>query len=109
MLLSSAEEQALTDFCARVRARYGGRVSRLALFGSRARSDAHADSDIDVCVAIDDLTAAERRDVFGIAGDVLEEREVLLSAFVTSAEHLEHLRQRERALAEAIATEGIAL
>src|SRR5207245_6548152 len=35
---------------------YGDRIERLILFGSRARGDAHADSDYDVAVFLVDLT-----------------------------------------------------
>ncbi len=35
---------------------YGGRVERVVLFGSRARGDAHLDSDYDVAVFLRDLT-----------------------------------------------------
>jgi uncharacterized protein len=39
-----------------VRAIYGDRIERLVLFGSRARGDAHADSDYDIAVFLEDLT-----------------------------------------------------
>jgi predicted nucleotidyltransferase len=39
------------------------------LFGSRARGEADEDSDVDVLVTIDDVTPAERREVFGMAYD----------------------------------------
>ena len=35
---------------------YGGRRERVVLFGSRARGDAHPDSDYDVAVFLRDLT-----------------------------------------------------
>src|SRR5471030_1366381 len=34
---------------------YGGQIDRVVLFGSRARGDAHADSDYDVAVFLKDL------------------------------------------------------
>jgi predicted nucleotidyltransferase len=34
---------------------YGDRIERLILFGSRARGDAHADSDYDIAVSLEDL------------------------------------------------------
>jgi uncharacterized protein len=39
-----------------LRAIYGDRIERLVLFGSGARGDAHADSDYDVAVFLEDLT-----------------------------------------------------
>jgi predicted nucleotidyltransferase len=34
---------------------YGDRIERLILFGSRARGDAHADSDYDIAVSLEGL------------------------------------------------------
>ncbi len=39
-----------------LRAIYGDRLERLVLFGSRARGDAHQDSDYDVAVFLKDMT-----------------------------------------------------
>jgi predicted nucleotidyltransferase len=39
-----------------LRAIYGDRIERLVLFGSRARGDAHADSDYDIAVFLEDLS-----------------------------------------------------
>ena len=35
---------------------YGDRIERVVLFGSRARGDAHEDSDYDIAVFLKDLT-----------------------------------------------------
>jgi predicted nucleotidyltransferase len=49
-----AEDPILKRFRARLDALYGGRIERLLLFGSRARGDAHPDSDYDVAVFLKD-------------------------------------------------------
>jgi predicted nucleotidyltransferase len=107
--LSSDDKRALGDFCARVRTRFQDRVREIALFGSRARDDAREDSDIDVCVVIDDLTFEEQRDIDAITAAVLETDGVWLSPFLVSTAHMEHLRRRERAIALEIAKDGIRL
>jgi predicted nucleotidyltransferase len=109
MQLTAAERRAVDAFCARVRVRFGARVHLLTLFGSRARGDAHPESDIDLCVVVDGLTWQERREVWAIAGDILSEHDVLVSALPMSTEHMNHLRARERAIAEDIAKDGIPL
>src|SRR5271169_1469357 len=62
---------------------YGDRVERLVLFGSRARGDAHPDSDYDVAVFLQDLTdrwrefhrlADLRTDILAETGAFLEAR-----------------------------------
>ena len=50
--LSDAERQALTAFGERMRERYGTRFRGLVLFGSRARRDHRADSDLDTAVIL---------------------------------------------------------
>ena len=109
MDLSAEQKRALDEFCARVRARFEERVRDIALFGSRARDDAREDSDIDVCVVVDDLTWEEQREIDAITGGVLETYGVWLSPFLVSAAHMDHLRRRERAIALEIAKDGIPL
>ena len=109
MELSDEEKRAVEELCARVRARFGSRVSKLVLFGSRARGGVHDESDIDVCVVIDDLVWPEKHEVYGIAGDILGEHDVLISAFVLSTAQLAHLTSRERLIAREIAQDGIPL
>lgn len=43
-------QRALREFAADVRERFGGAVERVVLYGSRARGDGRADSDVDVIV-----------------------------------------------------------
>ena len=51
-----ADEPILKRFRAAFDEIYGERLGRVVLFGSRARSDAHEDSDYDVAVFLKDLT-----------------------------------------------------
>ena len=50
-----ADDPILSRFRAALAELYGGRLERVVLFGSRARSDAREDSDYDVAVFIRDL------------------------------------------------------
>ena len=49
-----ALDPVLPRFCAALDDIYGDRIDRVILFGSRARGDAHADSDFDVAVFLKD-------------------------------------------------------
>jgi predicted nucleotidyltransferase len=60
--LGAREQAALHDFVQRVRGALGANLVELRLFGSRARGDAAADSDIDVLVVVarDRVNAEDR-------------------------------------------------
>jgi uncharacterized protein len=47
--------EAIERFRESVRSRFGGRLRQITLFGSQARGDAHADSDVDLLVVVDAL------------------------------------------------------
>ncbi len=87
MVLPPATANALDELCTGLRARFGGRVERLALFGSRARGEANEDSDVDVLVVIEGLTSGEGREVDALVGDLLTRHDVLLSPLLISSEH----------------------
>jgi uncharacterized protein len=65
-----------------VRAIYGDRIERLVLFGSRARGDAHADSDYDIAVFLEDLTDRWRefRRLADLRTEILAETGAFLEA-----------------------------
>jgi predicted nucleotidyltransferase len=54
---------------------YGDRLERVVLFGSRARGDAHAESDYDIAVFLRDLTdrAAEMNRLADLSTKLIEE------------------------------------
>ncbi len=105
--LLPSERAALDEFCAALRARFGARLRRIALFGSRARGEGDEDSDLDVFVEVDDLSHAEGREVGHLAGDMLTRHDVLLSPFAVSTAHFEHLRSRERLIAREIERDAV--
>jgi predicted nucleotidyltransferase len=55
MAVKSTSDPVLSRFRAALDEMYGDRIERVVLFGSRARGDAHADSDYDVAVFLKDL------------------------------------------------------
>lgn len=65
--LPAAVAEALDRFAGAVRERFGDRVREIVLFGSHARGEATEDSDVDVLVAIDDLSHEERLEVLDVA------------------------------------------
>jgi uncharacterized protein len=55
MAVSAMQDPVLSRFRAALDEMYGDRIDRVVLFGSRARGDAHAESDYDVAVFLKEL------------------------------------------------------
>ena len=109
MILAPSIAAAVSTFAARVRTAFGARVREIVVFGSHARAAANPDSDVDVAVVVDGLRGAEARRIAHLAGDILTERDVLVSAFAVSTARMDELRARERLIARDIARDGIAI
>ena len=74
------DDPILKRFRAALDALYGDRIERVVLFGSRARGDAHEDSDYDIAVFLYDLTDywREADRIADIGTDILlDTREVI--------------------------------
>ena len=106
-MTASGTDAAVANFSARVRACIGTRLTRLVVFGSYARGEAREDSDVDVLVVVDALSAADVREIDSAAGDILTASNVLLSTLVFSAARFDELRARERRLVAEIEEDGI--
>lgn len=96
---------ALADFRRRVDALLPGRDAEVIVFGSRARGEGRADSDLDVCVAFDAPTREERRAIIDASADVSMDHGVVLSPLVVSRERL----TTGRGVLADVRREGIAL
>ena len=97
----------LARFRAALEALYGDRLERVVLFGSRARGDAHPDSDYDVAVFLRDLTDRwrEARRLSVIETDILAET----GAFIHSMPHAAGAYRRRTPLMHEIRREGVDL
>ena len=54
LTLEPAEQVWLDEYRRALRTRHPGVVARLVIYGSKARGDAHADSDLDVLLVVND-------------------------------------------------------
>ena len=81
----------------------------LTLFGSRAWGTPHADSDVDVCAVIDDLTHHERVQAILIAADVSYDYDVPIALIAYASAEFQYRLDIELRLAEDIASRGVRL
>jgi predicted nucleotidyltransferase len=107
--LLASEARAVEALRAWLRERFGGRLRELALFGSKARGEAHEDSDVDVLVVVDGLTSAETREIGHLGGDLLTHHDVLIATFAVSTERMTQLRSRDRRIAREIDRDAVPL
>lgn len=109
------ERDVLFDLVARLRERFGDRVARVAVFGSRARGDVRADSDIDLLIILkippnaEDSATSEVWDLIQLARERAPRSHVPLSPAVFSEERFDEIRRRERRFALDADAEGIPL
>src|SRR5207249_2896223 len=73
-LVEPAADPILKRFRAALEAIYGDRLERIVLFGSRARGEAHDESDYDVAVFLKELTdsRAEERRLSAVAAEIFD-------------------------------------
>jgi|ERR1051325_116588 predicted nucleotidyltransferase len=107
--LSRAERTAVNELVAAARAQLGGEIHDVRLFGSRARGDGHADSDIDVAVVVSTAGRARRYEIYDLAFDIGLRHGVNLAPLVIEDAVLADLHRRERRLALDLQREGIPL
>lgn len=107
--LSPAERATLTRFVAEVRQLLGEALLDLRLYGSRARGEGHAESDLDVAVVVAEGGRAHRRAIIDLAFDLMLEHGPRIEPLVIEQSQLDELRRRERLFARELDRDGIAL
>jgi predicted nucleotidyltransferase len=107
--LSASEQAALEEFARLVRRELGPDLLELRLFGSRARGEGHAESDLDVAVMVVDGARARRYAVYDAAHDTSLRHGVLIAPTVIEQGALQELRDSERLFARELERDGVAL
>jgi len=100
--LSAQEQNVLIELRLGIQKEFPNCSFRLTLFGSRARGDAEADSDVDVLVEIlsDCISFEEKRQVRRLAGDLSLSSGLVLSLLIAEGGEFSIFRNiREKGLA----------
>jgi len=98
---------AAREFARRLEQLLGDNVRSILLFGSVARGEDDASSDVDLLVIVED--EGEVPDLSEAIGSWMVEHDEVLQLHVVSREDYEELRSRGTAFANTIAREGEAL
>jgi predicted nucleotidyltransferase len=81
----------------------------LRVFGSRARGDAVAESDLDLFIEVESINPELRQTISEIAWEVGLDADRVISTFVVTSEQLEHGAVGANPLINHVMTEGVAM
>jgi predicted nucleotidyltransferase len=107
--LTTSERAAITEYVAHIRSQFPDRIFSVTLFGSKARGDADAESDIDLLVLVDAQDHEFRSELWRIASDVSLEHNVVLSVRVFAQARWSEAERTCLPLYRAIVADGIPL
>jgi predicted nucleotidyltransferase len=107
--LTSNEQSALDEFVRRLRAKYADQVLLVRLFGSKARGDFDAESDVDVLVVVKNNDWQFSDDVALEACDPMLEHNVVISPTVVGADHYGWLQEHKAPFYRAVKQDGVDL
>ena len=107
--LAPNDRAAVIAYVKRIRSRFPGRIRAVTLFGSKARGDADAESDIDLFVLVDAETSEFRSELWRIASDVSLDHSVVLSPRIFGEARWAETRRIRLPLYRAIVADSVPL
>jgi len=107
--LSGNEQAALDTFVSQLREQYGDQVVRVALFGSKARGDGDAESDLDVLIVLNDGDWRLRDAVALVAFEPMIEYGVVLSPLVVDMADYTWWQEHHAPIYRSVSAEGVEL
>ncbi len=110
--LAKKDKKALADLLARLRQQFGSDLLLVVLFGSKARGDYNAESDLDVLVVLRmDRNAARtiREQVINIMWEIELDYDIVFSLILKSEEAFAQMQTNGLLLYQNIAAQGIPL
>lgn len=101
------DQSIIEEFKRRIEQRFPGELVRLIVFGSQARGDATAESDIDVLVVIKSENWRLGDEIRAVGYHLELEHGVVLSIQVISSDHYERIRANETQFFQVLEREGV--
>jgi antitoxin ChpS len=105
--LSDHEYQALSAFLKRALGEHPGYITDAILFGSRARRDYHAESDVDILLITTTEDWRFKHAISNIAADIGLECDLIIDARIIGSERWDRMRREHFSLYENITRDGI--
>ena len=110
MLKLSADEQTwLDEYRQALNERHAGVVVRMVIYGSKARGDAHADSDLDVLVIVRNDSGALKRTLRDIGYDLAATSWAVPSIIAYKQEEWQHRKERGFPFQRAVERDAVAV
>lgn len=107
--LTGNERTAIDEYLERVHRQFGEQILSVTLFGSKARGDSDAESDIDLLVLVKQESWELRSALWRIASDVGLMYTLVISVRVFARERWAETRRLRLPLYRAIAADGVPL
>ena len=82
-------------------------IWRLVVYGSRARGDSEAESDLDLFIVLPEVSSDLRSRIYDLAWEVGFENGIVISTFIASIQALSNSPLAANPLLRVIETEGI--
>mgnify|MGYP006305666063 CR=1 FL=1 len=109
LALTSQEHEAITVFLSRLHKKFPERVLQTILFGSKARGDSQAWSDIDLLILVQEEDWSLRQAINTLAARVSLDYDVLIGPSVIGQQRWERMKQEHFSFYHNVAAEGVPL
>jgi hypothetical protein len=107
--LTPNDRAAIQEYVAWIGGRFPGLIHSVTLFGSKARGDADAESDIDLLVLVEAENGELRSELWRIASDVSLKYNVVLSPRVFAQGRWAEMQRIRLPLYRAVVADGVPL